>query len=394
MSESTSERFAIGLMSGTSFDAIDAVLIRAAGSGTRMKVNLVGHCEKPFEPAFRERIARVRNGFPVRIAEISELNRDLGERFADAAIEVAAKSGVSLDAVTVIGSHGQTVAHAGGPGGHTLQLGDPAVIAIRTGVVTVGDFRQADVAAGGQGAPLVPFADWLLLRSETVNRAVQNFGGIANVTYLPAGGGLEQVVAFDTGPGNMVIDRAISLLTEGGEIIDTDGRTARRGIADKGLLMQLMNHPYFSIAPPKSAGAQNFGNEFTDRVVNDAVDRNMREADILATLTEMTAESVAHAYASYLPGDVDEVIVCGGGTRNLTLMTMLRKKLRNAVVRDISEFDIESKAKEALSFAVLALASLDGVPNNVPQATGAADAVVLGKVCLGKRHARHTGRKL
>jgi anhydro-N-acetylmuramic acid kinase len=392
MSETTDERLAIGLMSGTSFDAVDAALVRATGTGLQMRIELLAHHEQPFPPPLRERIARASRGRPVPAAFISELNRDLGERFAEAALAVARKRDMPTERITVIGSHGQTISHGPGPGGHTFQIAEPAIIAMRTGVLTVGDFRQADLAVGGQGAPLVPFADWLLLRSDSISRAVQNIGGIANVTYLPAGAAIDKVVAFDTGPGNMVLDRAVSLLTEGAEVIDTDGRMARRGIADKSMLVQLMNHPFFSIAPPKTAGAENFGPQLTDKIVNDAVERGMRQADILATITEWTADSIAHAYGSYLPGTVDEVIVSGGGSRNLTLMTMLRKKLRNCMVRDIGEFGIQSKAKEALSFAVLALATLDGVPNSCPQATGADSAVVLGKICPSKHHPRPGGR--
>jgi anhydro-N-acetylmuramic acid kinase len=318
------------------------------------------------------------------------LNAALGERLAEAARAVADAAGVSLTAVDAIASHGQTVWHQPTPvvaGGvsvcGTLQIGEPAVIAARTGCRVVANFRTADMAAGGQGAPLVPFADYVLLTDAAENRAVQNIGGIANVTYLPRGGGLESVRAFDTGPGNMVIDGVVRVLSGGTRHVDMDGAQAARGTVHRPLLARLMQHPYFSTFPPKTTGRELFGAAYVESVLRLAKEFAVPDDDLVATVTALTAETIAAAYHDFLPGQpvpVDTVIVGGGGSHNKTLMRMLAERLAPARVTTHLAFGIPDDAKEALAFALLGYETLHGRPSNVPAATGASSAALLGSV--------------
>ena len=260
----------------------------------------------------------------------------------------------------------------------TLQIGDPCVIAERTGVATVGDFRVRDVAAGGQGAPLVPLADYLLYRSETAGRAMLNVGGIANVTILPAGCGLEEVYAFDLGPGNMVIDRLMGRITGGRVSYDEGGKVAGTGRVHPGLLAEMMAHPFFNLPPPKSTGREAFGAAYADAFLARARGRGLPDADAVATATAFTAEAVADGLRRFVREPVQEVIASGGGAHNETLMSLLRARLRG--VRGIEEVGGSSEAKEALAFAVLANETLAGGPGNVPRVTGASHPALLGKI--------------
>ncbi len=292
----------------------------------------------------------------------------------------------------------------------TLQIGEPSVIAQRTGITTVGDFRPRDIAADGQGAPLVPLADLILLGHPKIARAVQNIGGIANVTYLPPAR-LEQsrkltlrdrlavpdrcvdgVMAFDTGPGNMIIDRAVQLITNGRMAFDKNGAMAAGGAVDRAAVEKLMRHPYFRRRPPKTTGRELFGREFTDGLVAQLRSASRGRADIVATATALTARSIAGAYRRFLPRDVEEVIVCGGGARNPTLMSMLEKELAGPSVLPMDRLGINADAKEAISFALLAAATWLGLPGNVPTATGASERVVLGKVVPGRPYPFRTSR--
>jgi len=289
-----------------------------------------------------------------------------------------------------VGSHGQTVYHipdSRREGGRkvcsTLQIGEPSVIAERTGITTVADFRPRDVAAGGEGAPLVPFADYFLFAHRRLTRAVQNIGGIANVTYLPAGGSVADVLAFDTGPGNMMIDRVVHHVTRGRAGYDAGGRLAARGKVHAPLLARLLSHPYLQRQPPKSTGREMFGVQFTDTVYRKALLRGLAPLDILATVTAFTACSIADAYNRFLPRMPDEVILCGGGAENAALVGLLRQQMPAAKVRRTDDLGIPARAKEAVSFAILAAATVRGQANNVPSATGARRAVVLGKVVPG-----------
>ena len=297
-----------------------------------------------------------------------------------------------LEQIAWIGSHGQTVWHI--PGRATLQLGEPAVIAERTGASVVSNFRARDIAAGGQGAPLVAFVDALLLTHPTKTRAVQNIGGIANVTYLrptqpsPAvrGKAREKAFAFDTGPGNMLMDDAVRRMTNGAQQRDVDGAIAARGQVSSELFEELMEQPFLHQPPPKTTGRELFGAQFGKQVWNTGAARGLRDEDMVATLTMFTAFSIAQAYRVFLPALPDEVIVSGGGARNRTLLRMLREQLEpNARVLLSDEVGIPSEAKEALAFALLAYETAHGRPSNLPAATGAKRAVVLGDVTPGTR---------
>jgi anhydro-N-acetylmuramic acid kinase len=392
-----------GLMSGTSADGVDVAVIdfhpRKPGQAG---VKLLAFDTFAYPPSLRRAVLDAARP-AARARDVCHLNFVLGEVFASAVIRLAKKARIRLGSIDLIGSHGQTVCHlprgrppAGLRAGRfgrrkvrsTLQIAEPSVIAERTGITTVADFRPRDVAAGGEGAPLVPYADWVLFRHRRLGRAVQNIGGIANVTFLPAGGGVDDVVAFDTGPGNMVIDRVVSLATRGRQRYDRHGALARRGKVSGPLLAELLRHPFLSRRPPKSTGREEFGSPFADSLYRrarlqaggQARRKRIAPLDVVATVTAFTAASIAEAYARFLPGKVDEVILCGGGARNRTLVGMLRERVQPAKVMLTDDFGISADAKEAVSFAILAAETIRGAAGNVPSATGADRRVVLGKI--------------
>jgi len=377
----------IGLMSGTSADGIDAVLLRVRGSGVQTVYKQLAFVTQPFPSAVRQCI--LRNSVPrsSSVDEIARLNILLGELFADAAARVAKRAGCRLSDVNVIGSHGQTIHHlpdvwkfASKRIRATLQIGDPSVIAKRTGVPTVGDFRVGDVALGGQGAPLVPYLDFLLFRSRTKSRGLLNIGGIANITILPRNCRLENIQAFDTGPGNMVIDALMKGLYKAA--YDKDGELAMRGKTSESLLRRLAEHPFVRKKPPKSTGREKFGEKFVKRVLR--LGSSLAKQDLLATVAELTAYCVYENYARFIEKRVklDELIVSGGGAHNRAIMAGLQKYFRPVLVRKIDEYGISSDAKEAICFALLANEMISGNPGNVPAVTGAKERTLLGKICL------------
>jgi anhydro-N-acetylmuramic acid kinase len=386
-------------MSGTSADGVDVAIVdirRPAGcrlpAGRGLGgVELLAFQTLPYPADLRRQIFALFDPRTARVDDLCHLNFVLGEVFADALARVARRSGIALESIDLVGSHGQTIYHM--PQGRrfgrgklrsTLQIGEPSVIAERTGLTTVADFRPRDVAAGGEGAPLVPFADYVLFRHARKARAVQNIGGIANVAFLPAGAGPADILAFDTGPGNMIID-SLAQHASGGKVrYDAGGRLAARGTVDERLLAELLRHPYLRRRPPKSTGREMFGAAFSDDLWRRARRRRLHPHDLLATVTAFTARSIAGAYRRFLPSMPDEVIVCGGGARNRTLVRLLAAELRPARVAPMEEFGLSAQAKEAVSFALLAWATVCGVPNNVPSATGARRAAVLGKVIPGR----------
>lgn len=365
-----------GLMSGTSADGVDVAIIDFDGSRVQVRAfEMI-----PYPPEVREEIFRAFRPETGRVDAICRLNFTLGEMFAKALMRLSKKSGIGLETIDLVGSHGQTIYHIPERPRSTLQIGEPSVIAERTGITTVADFRPRDIAAGGQGAPLVPFADYLLFRDPRKNRALQNIGGIANVTYLPAGGGIEDVLAFDTGPGNMVIDRLIGRLTQGQKAYDAGGDMAGRGTVHAALLGELLRHPYFRRRPPKTTGREVFGTQFTDAFYRRARALRISPQDMLATATALTARSIAEAYRKFLPAQVDEMILCGGGAWNVTLVAMLQSAMPETRILRMSDLGISPDAKEAISFAILAYATVHGLADNVPAATGARRAAVLGKI--------------
>lgn len=404
----------IGLMSGTSADGIDAVLVaiegrppaagpvedagcgdapadtlfhRAGGDGLRL--SLRRHVHVPYDSTLRQDIFACFRPETGTVDRICRIDFAIGEALAAAALRVIEAAGLTPQEVDLIGSHGQTVWHippAEGSPGATLQLGEGAVIAERTGITTISDFRTRDVAAGGHGAPLVSYVDWLLFSHETEARAVQNIGGIANVTFLPPHHrSTSDVFAFDTGPGNMLIDDVASRTTDGAWPYDRDGELAAAGQVDEALLAEWMAHPYFQQPPPKTTGREVFGTQLGAQVWEQGRARGLAGADIVATVTAFTAVSIAQAYRDFLP-PVDRVIAGGGGVKNPTLMAMLRERLAPAQVVPIDALGIPTEAKEAVAFAVLAYESWHHRVGTLPSCTGAQHATVLGKITLGQNY--------
>jgi anhydro-N-acetylmuramic acid kinase len=379
----TDPKRVIGLMSGTSLDGIDAALVEIAGSGRAARARLLRFAATPFPPGVREDIERLIDPTHASsAAEIAAANFRLGSAFADAAEAVAAGEPVDL-----VGSHGQTVWHQppwmktrSDLPASTLQLGEPAVIAARLGAVTVGDFRVADVAVSGEGAPLVPYADWVLFRAPGCVRALQNVGGIANVTVVSDR--IDDVFAFDTGPGNMIIDGLAEWATGVRGAIDEGGSLSARGRVLPELLARLLDDDYLRRPPPKSTGRERYGRGF----VNELVGRSpgVDPLDLVATAVAFTAESIAQSYRSFLfpRAHVEEVLVSGGGAHNATLMAQLAERLAPLPVRVFEHDGVAADAKEAVAFALLAVEAIHASPANVPAATGARRHAVLGKICL------------
>jgi anhydro-N-acetylmuramic acid kinase len=358
-------------------DGVDAAVCLLAGVGPRTRLRVLRLEHRPYPPALRARLRALAEG-KTTTREVCRLDFEVGEAFADAADAALRAEGVRA---AFAGSHGQTVWHEprrGGRGAATLQIGEAAVIAERLGCPVVSDFRPRDCAAGGEGAPLVPYADWVLFRRPGRVRALQNLGGIGNVTVVTPG--LEGVFAFDTGPANLPIDEAVRAVTRGRETMDRDGRRASRGRVDASLLESLLRHPFLRRKPPRSTGREEFGARF----VADARRRRPRLApdDLVATLTRFGAEATADAWRRFvLPRiDPDEALLSGGGARNPALVRFLAEALDPIPVRALDEDGLPGAAREAAAFALLASETLAGVPSNVPAATGAARRVVLGKV--------------
>ena len=374
------KRLIIGLMSGTSHDGVDAALICIEGNGIKTGVNLLYHLHYPYPAEIKRRIEQAFDGFT---AGICMLNFELGELFAGAALECIRKSEVSKDDLDLIASHGQTIYHIPPQGdmiGSTLQIGEADIIAERTGIVTVSDFRKRDMAAGGHGAPLVPYADFLLFREKGKTKAVQNIGGIANVTIVTEKA--KDIIAFDTGPGNALIDETVRILSCGEKDFDVDGGWAERGNVNHALLHKLMSHSYLKLAPPKSTGVETFGKSMVKELIAD--NPNIASEDMLATLTCFTAKSIHRAYQDFIfpKYSIDQVILSGGGTLNRYLFSLLRGFFNDIPIIPIDELGIPSSAKEAISFAIIANETIMGRSGNITSATGAKRSVVLGKVSL------------
>jgi len=388
-------RYVLGLMAGTSGDGIDAACVEVRGTGTAMRCALVLHHHRPYPAALRRRVLAMMAPAATSTEQLARLHAELGEAFGRVACEAIDWLPVA-QRPTLVGLAGQTVCHLPGNARRrtvTLQLGDAARVAAQTGLVTVADFRQADVAVGGQGAPLVPWTDWVLFGRSRVARIVLNIGGIANLTWLPAGGGEEDVTAFDTGPGNMVIDALMRHVTAGRRQMDRDGRCAGRGRVLEGVLAMWLQHPYFRKRPPKSTGREIFGQPFVDGQLTFLKRASRSSDDWIATATALTARSVARACRRFLPlprtapgrstsRACCELIVAGGGARNATLLSMLAAELPCVKVVSIDTFGIDAQAKEAMSFAMLAAARIDNVSACLPQVTGATARPLLGHVSV------------
>lgn len=376
----------VGLMSGTSADGIDAALVDVERRNGRVGLTTLATDRLAYSAAVRAEILATCVPETGRVDRLSRLNALLGEWFARAALHVIQKAGLVPTDVALIASHGQTVWHAVQPGDDppsTLQIAEPAVIAERTGRTVIANFRPRDVAAGGQGAPLISYVDYLLFAEAGRTRALQNIGGIANVTLLPASARSADVLAFDTGPGNVVIDGLASLLFD--QPCDRDGGIAATGNVDESLLAELLADPYFGRRPPKSTGREQFGLAYTRRLNDLARQRGLAPADLLATATALTARTIGEAYRRFLP-PVEEVILSGGGAANPTLVALLERELAPATLRRPEDFGIASDAKEAIGFAVLGYETLHGRVGTLAQCTGAARPVVLGMIVPGDNY--------
>jgi anhydro-N-acetylmuramic acid kinase len=390
----------VGLMSGTSMDGIDAALVDIGGRPHQPTLDLVAFQTTPYPEELRERLLRLASGTPAPVTEVCRLNARLGEEFAAAALRVIRRAGVARAGVALIGSHGQTVCHL--PQAEregrwrlrsTLQLGEPSIIAERTGIATIADFRPRDQAAGGHGAPLTPYLHDVLFRHPTRGRVVVNIGGISNLTYLKPGGIRQTILAFDSGPGNMLLDAIARERTRGRLSMDVGGRLAGRGCLCRPLLARLMAHPYLRQQPPKTTGRETFGLPAM-RARFGRYWTTLSTADLLATATAFTAQSIAFHCERFVHRSgrrrIDDVIVGGGGSRNPVLMRHLQAALPTAWVSTMEAYGYDSRAIEAMAFALLAYEARHGRANNIPAATGASKPVVMGKlVPAGERIMRH-----
>lgn len=379
----------LGLISGTSADGIDVALARIAGTGARLRARLENACSIPYPATVRREILRIAEAAPANAADISQLNFLVGECFAEAALRACRKFRVALAKIDLLGSHGQTIYHQGRPSrffgrrvASTLQIGEPAVIAARTGLPVVADFRPADLALGGQGAPLVPFVDFHLYRDPRRGRVALNIGGIANVTVIPAAARMEHVFAFDTGPGNMVIDALAARFSAGRLKFDRNAQLASRGRPILSVLQRLLAEPYFRRKPPKSAGREQYGRDYVERVLR--LSKGSRSEDALATVTLLTPLSILDALHRFVfpRTRVDQLIVSGGGAHNPLILAQLEAGLGPVQLRRAEEIGIDEDAKEAFAFAILAHETWHGRPGNLPGATGATQPAILGKICL------------
>ncbi|MBE3596039.1 MAG: anhydro-N-acetylmuramic acid kinase [Hydrogenibacillus sp.] len=376
-------KVAVGLMSGTSLDGVDAAVVRLRGAGLETSVELLGFFSVPYDASLRARLLAASDPETSRVDEIAVLSVRLAELYADVAKEAAQAAGVPWSAVDFISSHGQTIHHLP-EAGATLQIGELAVLAERAQKVVVGDFRPHDLAVGGQGAPLVPYADYVLFRDATRGRVLLNIGGIANVTVVGAGARPEDVLAFDTGPGNMIIDAFVQLGTDGTATYDRDGAFARAGTVDAAWLRALLEHPYYRLPPPKSTGREQFGRRYAEMLWAEGDRRGVSFEDRVATVTALTVETIAGALRTHVFGQtrVDELIVSGGGARNGALLEGLRAALPELAVDRSDRYGIPAEAKEAVAFALLGNEAIHRMPNQLPSATGARKRAVMGKVVL------------
>jgi anhydro-N-acetylmuramic acid kinase len=376
-------------MSGTSADAIDVALARISGAQPRLNAKLLNHTAINFPPQLRKEILRVAEQQPISAANLSQLNFRLGEVFAEAALTACRRFRVSPKKIALIGSHGQTIFHQGQPVPYfgrniasTLQIGEPAIIAARTGITTIADFRPADIAQGGQGAPLVPYADYLLYRHEKIGRVSLNLGGIANITVIPANAKPSQVLAFDTGPANMLIDALVAHFTHNRQRYDKGARLAQQGRSIPALVDELMHDPYLKLAPPKSTGREYYGRTYLQKLLAAGGRHKANPNDLVRAATVFTSLSIVDALNRFvLPKTkIHQLVVSGGGARNPLIMGQISAALPRIQIVPSSQLGVLEDAKEAFAFAILAYETFHGRPSNLPSATGARRPAILGKI--------------
>jgi anhydro-N-acetylmuramic acid kinase len=386
----------VGMISGTSADGIEAVVVSLEGAPPQLDWRLLSHISYPFSPKLREQIFAAFRPESSSVDRMCRLNFDLGDTFAEAALAAIEAAKLKPAQVALIGSHGQTVWHeppTPDQAGATLQIGSGAVIVERTGITTISNVRARDVAAGGHGAPVVSFLDWLLFRHPTRTRAIQNIGGIGNVTFLPSLASTQAAISFDTGPGNMLIDYGASRATGGKQVFDRDGQMAARGRVSRPLLDELMAHPYLRLAPPKTTGRELFGTQYGAQVWEHGKVLKLTDDDFVATVTEFTAQSIAQAYRDFAPEHIDEIYLAGGGALNPTLVEMIRARLAPTKVYPHAELGLPASPKEAVTIAVLAYETYHGRTGNLPSCTGARHTVLMGDITPGKDYPSMAGRR-
>ena len=382
-------KLVLGLMSGTSADGIDVALARISGTPPHLNAKLLGHTSFNFPPALRKEILRVAEQQPISAGELSQLNFRLGLIYADAVLAACKQFKVAPKRISLIGNHGQTIFHQGQPTTYfgkpiasTLQIGEGSVVAARTGITTVSDFRPADMALGGQGAPLVPYVDYLLYRHPKLGRVSLNLGGIANITVIPANAKPSQVFAFDTGPANMLIDALVQHFTHGRQRFDKGARLAQSGRSIPALLNELMKDPYLKLAPPKSTGREYYGRAYVKKLLAVGRKHHAKPNDIIRAATIFTALSIVDALNRFVlrKHKILELIVSGGGAHNPVILAQLSAALPGIEVPPSSHFGVPEDAKEAFAFALLAYETIHQRPANLPSATGARSPAILGKI--------------
>jgi len=368
----------IGLMSGTSQDGIDTALLKIKNSGKSTSFELIDFDTYEYPKEVKEKLQEITTEDAVKLKDITRLNFAIGKCFADSAKKICEKANIKINRVDLIGSHGQTVTHlpeetnfCGKNIKSTMQIGEPSVIAKETGVVTVADFRPCDIALGGEGAPLTGYTDYILFSSKTKNRAIVNIGGITNITTLPKNCSLEEIKAFDIGPGNMCINEAMKVLY--GKEYDKDGLTAMSGNINQNMLKRMLDNVFFKNVL-KSTGRLHFGADFVEENIEQSSEEDVKNEDIIATFTEFSAYLISKNIEKL---DVDEVILCGGGYKNPVLRNRILKNSKNVIFKDINEFGMSVDNREAIAFAVLANETVSGIPSNLGFKKG-----VLGKIIL------------
>lgn len=383
------KRLAIGLMSGTCTDGIDAALVQIEGSSIHTKVQFIEFVTIPYDIELRSKLLHLSSGDFGGSYEISKMNFLLGKLSANACLSVCEKAKISLSEIDFIGSHGHTIYHQPLPENYhgqtvtsTLQIGEASVISEIINCPVISDFRVRDMSAGGLGAPLVPYTEYLLYSKKDKTIALQNIGGIGNITYLPSNGELEDILAFDTGPGNMIIDSLVSIHTNMSQTYDDCGKIASIGKIHEELLLWLLTDPYLYKIPPKTTGREYYGADYVKKLLNKANELSLSFPDIIATATMFTAKSIEISVLNYLPKLPDTLIVGGGGSQNKTLMKYISSTLSQCKVITNEDIGFNSNAKEAIAFAILANETIFGNTNNVPSATGASHNVVMGKITI------------
>ncbi len=380
----------IGLMSGTSVDGIDAALVKVADKENKIEVELIDFVSIPYAKEFKKKIFKAADKKNSRVKDIAELNIEIAKKSNDVIFKLLKSAGYSRNDIDLIASHGQTIYHNVEQDDckYTFQIGAGAFIAEESSITTVYNFRMRDLAAGGEGAPLVPYVDHLLYTSDSKNRVLQNIGGISNYTYLPADASLEEVEGSDNGPGNMLIDYAVKLLTDNKFDYDQDGKMAAQGDISSSLLAEMMEHSFIKKDVPKSSGRKDFGEDYAKKIIKIGKKMNLSSSDIIATITAFTARALVDSYQRFLDSEVDEIIISGGGSKNDFLMKKITDYTAEEISKEVKVLTLEdlnqnSEAKEAIAFAVLGYQTLKGRKNNIPAATGARKRVILGDIVPG-----------